>query len=188
MKHHFYTKSLFLILTFCFGFSYSQKIDTLFVGKAGQKNIKKYINKKAAVFIVIRHGEKESNSKNPHLSEAGKKRAEKLAYLLSEVKIDKAYSSDFFRTRETLEPLLLYKNLKLSIYNPSDISGFVKNDLIFDNFKNIISGHSNTNSELINQICGIYVFRDIPDDKFNDIYIVNVFKKGNKIKIFHLLY
>ena len=121
---------LLLLSIFSFNFTFAQqKVDTVFVGKATSKTIKQSIDKKALVYIVVRHGEKENNGKNPHLSELGKERAKHLAQLFEKVKIKNAFSTDFFRTRETLEPLILEKKLDLKIYNPREISEFVKNDL-----------------------------------------------------------
>lgn len=179
---------LFLIFGFHFCYSQEIKVDTVFVGNATSRNINKFIKKQATVFIIVRHGEKENNGKNPHLSEAGKNRAKNLAELLKNSKIDNAYSTDYFRTRETVENLVLEKKLEVKIYNPSKISDFVKNELVFNQSKNIISGHSNTNPLLLNEICKVNFYKDIPDAKFSDIYIVNVFKKGKRIKVFHLLY
>ena len=179
---------LFLIFGFHFFYSQEVKVDTVFVGNATSRNINKFIKKQATVFIIVRHGEKENNGKNPHLSEAGKNRAKNLAELLKNSKIDNAYSTDYFRTRETVENLVLDKKLEVKIYNPSKISDFVKNELVINQSKNIISGHSNTNPLLLNEICKVNFYKDIPDAKFSDIYIVNVFKKGKRIKVFHLLY
>ena len=46
--------------------------------------------------------------------------------LFKKVKIQNAFSTDFFRTRETLEPLILEKKLDLKIYNPKEIPKFVE--------------------------------------------------------------
>lgn len=177
-----------MVLGFHFCYSQEMKVDTVFVGNLANQKIEKFIKKQATVFIIVRHGEKENNGKNPHLSEEGKKRAKNLAELLKNIKIDHLYSTDFFRTRETLEYLVSDKKLKLTIYNPSKISDFVKSELVFNQTINVISGHSNTNPLLLNEICKVNFYKDIPDDKFNDIYIMNVFRKGRRIKVFHLLY
>lgn len=184
------TVSFFLLLFLLnFNFTFAQqKVDTVFVGKATSKNIKQSIDKKALVYIIVRHGEKENNGKNPHLSEAGKERAKHLAQLFKKIKIQNAFSTDFFRTRETLEPLILEKKLDLKIYNPREISEFVKNDLTKKTGVNIISGHSNTNPVLLNELIQQSLFKDIPDEKFNDIYIVNFFENDKKVKVYHLLY
>jgi hypothetical protein len=82
---------------------------------------------------------------------------------LKNSKIDNAYSTDYFRTRETVENLVSDKKLEVKIYNPSKISDFVKNELVFNQSKNIISGHSNTNPLLLNEICKVNFYKDIPD-------------------------
>ena len=84
--------------------------------------------------------------------------------------------------------MVLDKKLEVKIYNPSKISDFVKNELVINQSKNIISGHSNTNPVLLNEICKKSIYKDIPDTQFNDIFIVNVFKNREKIIIYHLLY
>lgn len=183
-----YFLCLFLVLGFHFCYSQKMKVDTLFVGNVTNQKIEKFIKKQATVFIIVRHGEKENSGKNPHLSEAGKNRAKNLAELLKNSKIDNAYSTDYYRTRETLGYLVSDKKLELRIYNPSKISDFVKSELVFNQSKSIISGHSNINPLLLNEICKVNFYKDIPDDKFNDIYVVNVLKKGKRIKVFHLLY
>ena len=89
---------LLLLSLFSFNLTFSQqKVDTVFVGKATSKTIKQSIDKKALVYIVVRHGEKENNGKNPHLSELGKERAKHLAQLFEKVKIKNAFSTDFFQ-------------------------------------------------------------------------------------------
>ncbi len=170
-----FKKASFLLLLSLFSFNLTfaqQKVDTVFVGKATSKTIKQSIDKKALVYIIVRHGEKENNGKNPHLSEPGKERAKHLAQLFKKVKIQNAFSTDFFRTRETLEPLILEKKLDLKIYNPKEIPEFVKNDLSKNTGVNIQQP----------------LFKDIPDEKFNDIYIVNFFENDKKVKVYHLLY
>ena len=103
-------------------------------------------------------------------------------------KIDNAYSTDYFRTRETVENLVSDKKLEVKIYNPSKISDFFKNELVINQSKNIISGHSNTNPVLLNELIQQPLFKDISDEKFNDIYIVNFFENDKKVKVYHLLY
>ena len=179
---------LFLIFGFHFCYSQEVKVDTVFVGNATSRNINKFIKEQATVFIIVRHGEKENNGKNPHLSEPGKERAKHLAQLFKKVKIQNAFSTDFFRTRESLEPLILEKKLDLKIYNPKEIPEFVKNDLSKNTGVNIISGHSNINPVLLNELIQLPLFKDIPDEKFNDIYIVNFFENDKKVKVYHLLY
>ena len=76
----------------------------------------------------------------------------------------------------------------LKIYNPKEIPEFVKNDLTKNTGVNIISGHSNTNRILLNELIQQPLFKDIPDEKFNDIYIINFFENDKKVKVYHLFY
>ena len=66
-----FKRASFLLLLSLFNYNLTfaqQKVDTVFVGKATSKNLRQSIDKKALVYIVVRHGEKENNGKNPHLS------------------------------------------------------------------------------------------------------------------------
>ena len=134
----------------------------------------------------MRHGEKQDEGKNPSLSVEGNNRAQRLSALLKKVEIDNAFSTDFLRTKETLEPIVFAKNLKITIYNPGKISDFVAKELSQNQSRNLIVGHSNTNPKLINEICKKSLYQEIPENKFNDLYVVNVFR--NKIVVYHLLY
>lgn len=182
-------KILLFLLFFVVGFvvkAQETKVDTIFIGKIKNESIKKYIKKKATVFILVRHGEKQYEGKNPSLSVEGKNRAQRLSALLKEVEIDNAFSTDFLRTKETIEPIVFAKNLKIRIYNPGKISDFVAKELSQNQSRNLIVGHSNTNPKLINEICKKSLYQEIPENKFNDFYVVNVFR--NKIVVYHLLY
>ena len=58
------------------------------------------------VVFVVRHTEKaKDGSKDPDLTEAGRRRAEELASLLGQSGLTHLYSSEFRRTRETVGPL-----------------------------------------------------------------------------------
>lgn len=89
MKNFFILGLFYLFLLFGFQFYHAQKfkVDTVFIGNIKEHSIHKFIKKRASVFIVVRHGEKEIGGKNPHLSEEGKSRARSLAVYLKNVKI-----------------------------------------------------------------------------------------------------
>lgn len=91
-------------------------------------------------YILIRHGEAESNAKNivsgrpenPHnLTEKGRQEAQTVAAKLRGKKIDTIFSSDFARTRETAEII-------------ASETGFPKEKIIFDErIREINSGEFN---------------------------------------------
>ena len=81
-------KILLFLLFFVVSFvvkAQETKVDTIFIGKIKNESIKKYIKKKATVFILVRHGEKQYEGKNPSLSVEGNNRAQRLSALLKEV-------------------------------------------------------------------------------------------------------
>ena len=87
----------------------------------------------STIYYFIRHAEKdESNPKNrdPHLSEAGRKRAEKWAEVFREVEFDFIFSSDFHRTRETATTIAGSKDKQVEIYDHGNLNdeGFQKKD------------------------------------------------------------
>lgn len=59
------------------------------------------------VVIVVRHAEKAAaEGGDPPLSEAGRKRAQRLAALAEEAGVTQVYTSQFRRTRDTAQPLV----------------------------------------------------------------------------------
>jgi hypothetical protein len=59
-----------------------------------------------SVFFLVRHAEKVDDSEDPPLSEVGHQRAQTLVSLLRDARIERIYSSDFVRTRDTAAPLI----------------------------------------------------------------------------------
>jgi 2,3-bisphosphoglycerate-dependent phosphoglycerate mutase len=54
--------------------------------------------------ILVRHAEKATTERDTPLSEAGRKRAEELARVLTGVKIDAVFTTEFQRTKQTGAP------------------------------------------------------------------------------------
>jgi phosphoserine phosphatase len=108
--------------------------------------------------ILIRHGQSKANEKriiqgnkvDTSLSELGKEQANKIAYRLSNEKIDAIYSSDFKRAKETAEVISSHHNLDIIIdkrlreRDTGDFAGLsdrelLKNFIIESSKKNKIS-------------------------------------------------
>jgi len=71
--------------------------------------------RKAAVIVaMVRHAEKDGDAKDPGLTEAGRKRAARLAEVFSKAKLDVLIASDLRRTRETLEPLARIRKMEIT--------------------------------------------------------------------------
>ena len=102
---------------------------------------------------LIRHAEKQlDGSKDPVLTAVGQHRSEQLAKWFQNKNIDDVWSSNYHRTRDTVEPLLTESGLELSLYNPGDQSVLVKK-LLDRQHNALIVGHSNTIPELARLLC-----------------------------------
>lgn len=103
------------------------------------------------VVYLVRHAEKitgENAGRDPALTEAGAARSQELASLLSETNISYIHSSDYIRTRDTGAPLAKAKELKIEIYDPTDLQ------VLADKIKklrgsHLVVGHSNTIPETV---------------------------------------
>ena len=120
------------------------------------------------VVVLVRHAEKLDDSRDAELSETGRARAEVLAALLKDMKIDTIYSSDYIRTRDTARPLA--EALGLELYNPGDLEALATK-LRAAEGRILVVGHSNTTPRLVGLIGG-EPGTDIADDEYDRLYIV----------------
>lgn len=127
-------------------------------------------------YYFIRHAEKElnnTNDRNPKLSIIGKQRAENWAEILKNVSFDAIYSTDYYRTRETANPIAKYNNIPIIIYelNNFDFATFKEST----KGKNIlIVGHSNTTPNMVNELIQEKKYKQISENNFSNIYIITI--------------
>lgn len=109
------------------------------------------------VIYLVRHAEKLVNSnsqdKDPPLTDAGRERARHLAYVLGDAGIDRIYSSDYQRTRQTGEPLAKKLGLQIQSYDPRALAAFAQ-QLRQKNGRSLVVGHSNTTPQLVELLGG----------------------------------
>ena len=127
-------------------------------------------------FYLIRHAEKlriDKTERNPKLNEKGILRAEKWKEVLKNIKLDKIYSTNYYRTIETANPTSKSQNIDITIYSPSNID--------YKNFKEInkgkkvlIVGHSNTIPNFVNGLIEKDFYDQIDDLNNSNLYIVNI--------------
>ncbi len=122
------------------------------------------------VIVLVRHAEKVDDSRDAELSETGRARADVLAALLKDMKIDTIYSSDYIRTRDTARPLAEALGLDLELYNPGDLEALATK-LRAAEGRILVVGHSNTTPRLVGLIGG-EPGTDIADDEYDRLYIV----------------
>ncbi len=136
--------------------------------------------------ILVRHAEKSGTVwEDPPLTPAGAVRADELAYILKDVKLDAIYSTPFARTTQTVRPIADEKSLEVKIYKPGD-EDFLKKVLQeFSGGIVLIVGHSNTIPRLADELAGQADFSDLDDGTYDNLFIASVPAEG-KAKILRM--
>lgn len=123
----------------------------------------------SSIFIV-RHAEKaESTGNDQDLSEAGRARAEALAYILKDAKITGIYTTEFKRTQQTAAPLARALGLE-TIVHPAQATEFATK-LRSAAGNALVVGHSNTIPELIKEL-GIDTPIKLTDHDYDNLFVV----------------
>ncbi|HSK63907.1 MAG TPA: phosphoglycerate mutase family protein [Pyrinomonadaceae bacterium] len=149
--------------------------------------------------FLIRHAERADEPRqDPPLTEKGTARSQKLARLLGAAGIKAIYTSQFARTKLTVEPLAKQLgitptalSLKLDPSNPRQIAEESTKETVDKILSHaggsvLIVGHSNSIPDVVKML-GADVTPTIDEKKFDDLFIVTVYGKG-KAKVTHLKY
>ena len=123
--------------------------------------------------ILVRHAEKMlDGSKDPELTTEGKQRAERLRFLLSDIDVDQIFSSPYVRTKNTVAPVAISKNITVEMYNPKDpnFSTYLWSKVKGETA--IVVGHSNSIPALVNQLIGKDKFKELTEDVYSKIWIL----------------
>ncbi len=123
-----------------------------------------------SVFFLVRHAEKVDESEDPPLSEVGHQIAQTLASLLRDARIERIYSSDFVRTRDTATPLVEDLGIELSLYDPGNLDELVK-ELLLVPGRYLVVGHGDTTPELA-QLLGAEPGSDIARNEYDRLYVL----------------
>lgn len=138
------------------------------------------INEDFVTVYLTRHAEKKIEATpDPELSEEGLKRAEKLAWMLKDLKINTAYSTNYKRTQRTLEPLAKQNKIPLMFYEVLDMEK-LSIELKKQFGQTIaISGHSNTIPDFVNYLIGEKRFQDLDDTDYSNLFLVKIHRSGS---------
>ena len=130
---------------------------------------------------LVRHAEKQTvGGKDPGLTDAGILRAEQLATWFRDKDIREIWSSDYRRSRDTAQPLLLRLGQELTLYDPRDLPALAKN--LLDRRNNaLVVGHSNTTPELARLLCGC-VISDMDDSEYDRLIVIVVTDGGKRVE------
>jgi len=123
-----------------------------------------------SVFFLVRHAEKADQSEDPPLTEQGQLRAEGIARLLKDAGVERIYSSDFIRTRETAAPLADALDLEVVSYDPKALAALADR-LLSSGGRCLIVGHSDTTPELAGLLGGA-PGPPIPEDEYDRLYVL----------------
>lgn len=120
--------------------------------------------------ILVRHAEKDYGH-DPNLTEQGRERAKRLAFMLENIDIDAIYSTNTRRTRQTAEPTALAKNLEIKPYTMFDVDVLAR--IILKKHKGetvLVVGHSNTTPALATLLADPQLY-----DRFNELDYTNMY-------------
>ena len=159
-----------------------------------------YKQSQTTTVMLIRHAERFDDSENTNLSDAGFARAQALLEATDGVEIAAIYSTNFCRTAQTVQPLVIDRMLSLAVQPVNDEAGF--NDCkpriaipieilparlnteeafvsyVLDQHAGetvVIAGHSNTVPALVNVLGnGAFHVADLDHEAYDDMFIVRV--------------
>jgi broad specificity phosphatase PhoE len=136
--------------------------------------------------ILIRHAERESGSMasptDPPLSAEGMKRAERVAKRIGKFHPGAIYSTNFKRTRDTVEPLAKKRDKTVEIYDPAGAKDLAAKILASKTKRFVVVGHSNTIPPLANLLTGKDLFKNLQETEYSVIYVIRM-KNGKVTKV-----
>ncbi|MEJ8758228.1 histidine phosphatase family protein [Pontibacter sp. H259] len=139
-------------------------------------------NPAVTTIYVVRHGEKMTanpTDKDPELSPEGQARAKALAELLKGKKVDALYSTNYKRTRNTLQPLAEAYKLTVNTYEPQGLAGLKQQ--ILEKYAGktvVVAGHSNTILSIVEALGAKKPVAEVPDSKYDHLFKVTIAADG----------
>ena len=143
--------------------------------------IEGFKDKDAVMIFMVRHAEKDTaGGSNADLNAVGRGRAMALVSILKKMKIQKVYSTDVPRTKNTAKPLADLRRKAVEIYDPKKHKELLESILNNQKGKRVlVVGHSNTVPKMLNILRGSEEEKDIPDNEYSRLYIISVKKLGD---------
>lgn len=133
-----------------------------------------------ATYFLVRHAEKaEDDPKNPTLSEAGNRRAMRLAERLTDIPISAVYATGYRRTQQTAAPTALAHHLDVRTYDAAMPANEFAARLRTEHAtgKVLVVGHSNTIPAIAGALCGCDV-APLREDEYDRWIAIRVDRNG----------
>jgi broad specificity phosphatase PhoE len=133
---------------------------------------------RATKVYIVRHAEKASvPAGDPDLTVEGRARAQALADMLRDKDIQRIYSTETRRTRQTVEPLSLQLGVPVTAYANDTLLKFLYR--VLDAEKNtVIVGHSNTVLKMLDEWSLSHAKAEIPDNDYDNLFVVSAKPKN----------
>jgi phosphohistidine phosphatase SixA len=132
--------------------------------------------------FLVRHGEKQLDSQDPDLTEAGSQRALALARTLRSVRLDAIYSTDTHRTRQTAAPVAEQRSLEVELYDKEDLARVVMKIRSAPG-RYLVVGHSNTTPDLVTRLGGDPGAAIDEASEFDRLYVLLLHPDGSVVTL-----
>jgi broad specificity phosphatase PhoE len=129
--------------------------------------------------FLVRHAEKVDHSRDADLSPEGYERAQELARVLSDAGIQKIYSTDYTRTRETAKPLADQLEKEIILYDARELYALAK-ELRDGGGRYLVVGHSNTTPALVEILGGEPGIPILEETEYDRLYVLSI--KGKEVQ------
>ena len=139
------------------------------------------VSAQKTTIILLRHAEKDTAVKgstmmtaDPSLSAAGVDRSVKLISELSAYHPDIMYSTDYQRTKSTIQPLAFLLKKEIQLYDPKKLTALADSLLTVKGKTIIVVGHSNTTPALVNLLIRENKYPALADQVYDQYWIVTI--------------
>lgn len=133
---------------------------------------------RSKTIILVRHAEKDASETadpiDPDLSPAGRERAERLLKAVKKYRPGAVYSTNFRRTRLTVEPVAKRRGLQIETYDPKAQQDLVARIMASRTKRFVIAGHSNTIPLLANLLIKKELFKTLDESEFGTIWVIRL--------------
>src|SRR5215217_3327342 len=126
--------------------------------------------------ILVRHAEKDTSAtadaSDPPLSAEGVKRAESFRKVAGQYRPGAVYSTNYKRTRSTVEPIAKKRHVEIQTYDPKNNAELVDRIMKSKTKRFVVVGHSNTIPGLANLLVKIELFKNLDDTEYGTIWVI----------------
>lgn len=124
-------------------------------------------------WYFVRHFEKLSGE-NPGLTIEGQQRAQSLARFFADIPLTKIYSTDYQRTRQSVQPVAEMLAMEIEFYSAARLADFANTLGASDRI--LVVGHSNTTPELVRLMGG--QAKPMSEQDFGRLFILSKNTQG----------